>query len=250
MDKHHLLNQIKNPQDVKALSDNEREALAKEIREVIIRTVSKNGGHLASNLGVVELTIALLGAFDPRFDQILWDVGHQSYTYKLLTGRLDRFATLRTENGMSGFPKRDESPYDAFNTGHSSTSISAALGILRAKRLLGESGSVIAVIGDGALTGGLAFEALNDAGQFSEKLIVILNDNQMSINRNRGGIAAHLNEIRLSHAYLRMKSRVEMLLVRLPLLGKPLTRAIEFSKSTLRRMARPFPMIFEDIGFK
>ncbi len=245
-----ILSRIENPQDIKTLTIQEREQLAEEIRELIIHTVSRNGGHLASNLGVVELTIGLLGAFDPRFDQIVWDVGHQSYTYKILTGRASRFSTLRTEQGISGFPKREESRYDAFNTGHSSTSISAALGILRAKHLLGEPGSVIAVIGDGALTGGMAFEALNDAGQYSEKLIVILNDNQMSINRNRGGLASHLRDIRLSHTYLQMKSRVELILNRIPWFGKPLTRAIEFSKGVLRRMARPFPVIFEDMGFR
>ncbi|MBP7401881.1 MAG: 1-deoxy-D-xylulose-5-phosphate synthase [Clostridia bacterium] len=245
-----LLGRIGNPQDIRALSLPEREELAEEIRETIIRTVSRNGGHLASNLGVVELTIALLGAFNLDHDQIVWDVGHQSYTYKLLTGRVDRFETLRTESGISGFPKREESRYDAFNTGHSSTSISAALGILRAKQLLGEPGRVVAVIGDGALTGGMAFEALNDAGQFSERLIVILNDNQMSINVNRGGVARHLRDIRLSRTYLRVKSRVEVILNRIPLIGRPIARAIEFSKGILRRIARPYPVIFEDIGFR
>ena len=246
----HILDNIKGPADLQDLTWPQRRQLAEEIRETIIRTVSKNGGHLASNLGVVELTIALLDAFDLRFDQIVWDVGHQTYAYKLLTGRSNRFDTLRTENGVSGFPKREESLFDAYNTGHSSTSISAALGILRAKQLRGESGRVVAVIGDGALTGGMAFEALNDAGQFSERLIVILNDNQMSIHRNGGGIARHLNKVRLSHTYLRMKSRVEVVLNRLPLIGRPVAKLIEFSKGILRRIARPYPVIFEDIGFK
>jgi len=245
-----VLDSISDPLEIRKLSLREQETLAREIRELIIETVSRNGGHLASNLGVVELTIALLSAFDPHIDQIVWDVGHQSYAYKILTGRAGRFSTLRTENGISGFPKREESRFDAFDTGHSSTSISAAIGILRAKRLLGESGAVVAVIGDGALTGGMAFEALNDAGQYSEKLIVILNDNQMSINRNRGGISEHLRRIRLSHTYLRMKSRVEIILHGIPVLGKPIARVIEFSKEIFRRLSRPFPVIFEDMGFR
>ena len=167
-----------NPSEISGYTHKEMCELADELRKEIITSVSQNGGHLSSNLGVIELTIALMASFNfDDGDQIVWDVGHQSYAYKLLTGRRDRFSTLRKLDGISGFPRRSESPYDFFDTGHSSTSISAALGLLRAKRIKGEKGRVIAVIGDGALTGGLAYEALNDAGQFGENLIVILNDN-------------------------------------------------------------------------
>ena len=179
-----ILNTIDSPADLKGLSLQELNQLAAEIRHKIIATVSKTGGHLAPSLGVVELTLAIHYVFDAPKDKIIWDVGHQSYAHKLITGRRDRFHTLRTFGGISGFPKRDESPYDTFDTGHSSTSISAALGISTAKALKGEDGRVIAVIGDGSTTAGMAFEALNQAGHTEKDLIVVLNDNAMSIAPN------------------------------------------------------------------
>ncbi|HAH78595.1 MAG TPA: 1-deoxy-D-xylulose-5-phosphate synthase, partial [Ruminococcaceae bacterium] len=172
-----LLDSIRSPQDLQGLSSAQLKQLCGEIREKIIRTVAANGGHLASNLGVVELTVALHRVFNSPDDKIVWDVGHQSYTHKMLTGRGARISTLRTKGGLSGFPNRRESPYDPFTSGHSSASISAALGLAKAKELSGEKGHVVAVIGDGALTGGLAYEGLNNAGRFKKKFIVVLNDN-------------------------------------------------------------------------
>ena len=188
-----LLSKIKAPNDVKKLAANELPELCDEIREEIISTVADNGGHLASNLGVVELTVALHRVFTLPEDCIVWDVGHQSYAHKLLTGREEAFSTLRREDGLSGFPSRDESDCDPFTTGHSSASISSALGLSVAKALAGDPGHVIAVIGDGALTGGLAYEGLNNAGRINRNMIVILNDNAMSISRNVGSIARYLS---------------------------------------------------------
>ena len=186
-----ILDKVNMPKDVKNLNIKEKEQLAQEIRKLILKTVSENGGHLASNLGVVELTIALHSVFDMPKDKIVWDVGHQTYVHKILTGRKDKMSTLRKMNGLAGFPKTSESEYDNFDTGHSSTSISAALGIARARDLKGENYKVLAVIGDGALTGGMALEALNDAGSSKSNLIVILNDNEMSISKNVGGIPSY-----------------------------------------------------------
>lgn len=245
-----LLDTIRQPDDVKRLGSKELAALAAELRKVIIRTVSETGGHLSSNLGVVELTLAILREFDPQVDRIIWDVGHQCYAYKLLTGRACRFSTLRRLGGLSGFPKREESPCDCFNTGHSSTSISAALGLLRANRLLDRTGRVVAVIGDGALGGGMALEAMNDAGQSGQDLIVILNDNQMSISRNVGSLSRHLENIRMSARYLRVKSRVSAGLMRIPLVGRPLVALIERLKSSLRTFIHGRRAIFEDFGFQ
>ena len=191
-----LLDTIHSPEDLKELSLEQLRQLCAEIRAKIIRTVSSNGGHLASNLGVVELTVALHRVFSSPDDKIVWDVGHQSYTHKILTGRCDRISTIRTQGGLSGFPNRQESPYDPFSSGHSSTSISAALGLAKAKDLSGEKGHVVAVIGDGALTGGLAYEGLNNAGRFKKNFIVILNDNKMSISRNVGSMARYLAQLR------------------------------------------------------
>src|SRR5512135_1743995 len=185
-----VLDRIQTSHDIKQLDQEELGELCREIREEIISTVSKTGGHLASNLGVVELTAALHYVFDLPWDKVVWDVGHQSYTHKILTGRRDRFHTLRQYGGLSGFPKRDESPYDTFNSGHSGSSISSALGMAEARRLKGEDSKVIAVIGDGSLTAGLAFEGLNQAGHIDENLIVILNDNEMSISRNVGALSS------------------------------------------------------------
>ena len=193
-----LLDRLSFPEDLKKLNDNEYVTLSDEIREFLIDSVSKTGGHLASNLGVVELTLSMFKAFDFKKDKVIFDVGHQSYVYKILTGRKEGFKKLRQYDGMSGFPKRNESKYDFFNTGHSSTSISAALGIARARDLNNEDYNVISVIGDGALTGGMALEALNDVGFNKTKLIIILNDNQMSISKNVGGLSKYLNNIRMA----------------------------------------------------
>ena len=219
-----VLDTIKSPNDVAGLTLDKSKELADELREVIIDRVSQNGGHLASSLGVVDLTIALLSEFTLPHDQIVWDVGHQAYAYKLLTGRKDRFDTLRKFGGIAGFPKRSESEYDVFGVGHSSTSVSAALGLLRAKKLKGDDGHVIAVIGDGAMTGGMAFEALDDTGHFNENLIVILNDNEMSIDKNVGGLSKALSNLRSSAGYIRTKGKVERFLLHIPLIGKPIAK--------------------------
>ena len=245
-----VLDKINDPNDIHNLSADERSILADELRSEIILRVSQNGGHLSSNLGVVELTIALMTQFDFHENQIVWDVGHQSYSYKLLTGRKDMFSTLRMYNGMSGFPRRAESPFDFFDTGHSSTSISGALGLLRAKRISGEKGRVIAVIGDGALTGGMAYEALNDAGQYDENLIIILNDNQMSIDKNVGALSRHLANLRSSIKYIKIKTKAKEVIRRIPLIGRPLFRMISVMKASIRQVIRRnHPVIFEDLGF-
>ena len=191
-----MLEKINSPEDVKILNDEAKKQLAEEIREYILQTVSENGGHLASNLGVVELTIALHSVFDLPKDKIVWDVGHQTYVHKILTGRREQLKTLRKLDGIAGFPKTSESEMDCFNTGHSSTSISAALGMARARDIEGKNNNVIAVIGDGALTGGMALEALNDAGYSKTRITVILNDNEMSISKNIGGLNMFLSKLR------------------------------------------------------
>lgn len=243
-----VLDKIESPDDLRYLTDGELEKLCAEIRRVIVDAVSKNGGHLASNLGTVELTVAMLKAFPRVEDRIVWDVGHQCYTHKILTGRFHDIGTIRTEGGISGFPKRCESPYDAFNAGHSSTSISAAYGIARAKELKGEDGYTIAVIGDGALTGGLAYEGLNNAGRYKKNFIVVLNDNKMSISRNVGSMARYLTGIRIKPAYLRVKSRVEKTLIHTPVVGNPIRRILQRSKSSLRKMVYK-DTLFDDMGF-
>ncbi len=246
-----ILDTIKCPEDVAKLDSTQRKQLAEELRDFIVDRVSKNGGHLASSLGVVDLTIALLSEFEPPHDQIVWDVGHQAYAYKLLTGRKDKFETLRQYGGIAGFPKIAESKYDAFGVGHSSTSVSAALGLLRAKKLQNDDGHVIAVIGDGAMTGGMAFEGLNDTGHFSENLTVILNDNQMSIDKNVGGLSRALSNLRSSTRYIKAKSRVERFLLHIPLIGRPIARFIMMIKTWFRLLIRRnTPVIFEDLGFQ
>jgi len=245
-----LIDQINEPESLKNFSRKELEQLASEIRESIIETVSKNGGHLASNLGMVELTIALLMVFEFPRDKIVFDVGHQTYAWKLLTGRKDRFCSLRRYGGISGFPKTDESCFDCFNTGHSSTSISAAIGLSRAMARSNRAGHVIAVIGDGALTGGMAFEALNDAGHSRENLIVILNDNQMSIGRNVGGLSRHLENLRLSKSYLHLRTRFENLLSHIPLIGRPILRLIERVKQMTKMAVKHQGIFFEELGFQ
>ncbi len=243
-----LLDTIRSPEDLKDLSSGQLKQLCGEIRETIIRTVAANGGHLASNLGVVELTVALHRVFDSPDDRIVWDVGHQAYTHKMLTGRLGRISTIRTKGGLSGFPNRRESPYDPFTSGHSSASISAALGLAKAKELSGAKGHVVAVIGDGALTGGLAYEGLNNAGRFKKGFIVVLNDNKMSISRNVGSIARYLARIRTEPSYFRIKGRVEGALDRLPLIGAPLHRGLTSLKSLLKQILYN-STFFEDMGF-
>ncbi len=208
-----ILNSINSPDDIKKLSTKELYKLAKEIREFLIEKISKTGGHIASNLGVVELTLAIHSIFDSPKDKIVWDVGHQTYVQKIITGRKDKFDTLRQYDGISGFPKVNESIHDCFNTGHSSTSISAALGIAKARDLKKENSSVVAIIGDGALTGGMAFEALNDAGRSPSNLIVILNDNEMSISKNVGGLSKYLGKLRSGPLYYKVKEDIDIILV-------------------------------------
>ncbi|NLZ69930.1 MAG: 1-deoxy-D-xylulose-5-phosphate synthase [Clostridiaceae bacterium] len=224
-------------------------ALAAELRRLIISVVSKNGGHLASNLGVVELTIYLLRIFDPRHDRIIWDVGHQSYAYKILTGRAENFFDLRQDGGISGFPRREESPCDAFNTGHSSTSLSAALGMARAFKLRKEARSVVAVIGDGALSGGMAMEAMNDMGD-DDDVIIIVNDNQMSISPNVGRIARDFASIRVNPYYVGLKPRIEAFVTRIPLIGRALANGLRRIKSYFRHLTQPRNCIFEGWGLR
>ncbi len=248
MTKESILDKIITPSDVKKLKKSETDALCAEIRSFLIDTVSKTGGHLASNLGVVELTVALFRSLDLNEDVLIWDVGHQAYVHKLLTGRKEKFSTLRSFGGLSGFPKTSESEYDFFNTGHSSTSISAALGIARAKRLSKTGGRSLAVIGDGAFTGGMAFEAFCDAGASKESITVILNDNEMSISKNVGGFSDHLTALRSKKMYLRFKSSLEETLYKLPLGGEKSVKFLKKVKDGIRHFitANTF---FEELGF-
>lgn len=243
-----VLDRINLPEDVKKLPEAELEELCGDIREFLIDSVSQTGGHLASNLGVVELTVALHRVFDFSKDKIIFDVGHQSYVHKILTGRKERFNSLRKFNGLSGFPKRDESDYDSFNTGHSSTSISAALGMARARDLNGEKHNIIALFGDGALTGGMMYEAMNDAGSANTPLILILNDNAMSISKNVGAISRHLRNLRISPFYFKSKHVVEGFLDKLPVGGRALSQFIKNIKRSIRRMVIP-TTLFDDLGF-
>lgn len=236
------LSQIHSPADIRGLSYEECEDLADDIRAKIIQTVSQNGGHLSSNLGVVELTLALHRVFDTPTDQIVFDVGHQTYAHKLLTGRYDRFDTLRTYGGLSGFPRREESEYDCFEAGHASTSLSAALGLARARDAMGLKHHVVAVIGDGALTGGMCYEALNDCGNSKTRMIVVLNDNEMSIAENVGALSQHLSNLRASTGWISTKKHVKSKLEKLPVVGEPMYHAIHRAKQTLKR-------IFVDEGF-
>jgi len=242
------LHQIESPRDLQGLSTRELEQLASEIRTVIVEAVSKTGGHLAPNLGVVELTLALHTVFDSPRDKLLWDVGHQSYVHKILTGRLDRLSTLRQPGGLSGFCKRVESPHDAWEAGHACTSISGALGYARARDLRGENYNVVAVIGDGALTGGMAYEALNNAGHDDTDLVVLLNDNSMSISPNVGAMATYLNRLRTEPAYERLKHDLERILSHIPRFGSQVTQVLEQMKDGVRRMVLP-GALFEALGF-
>ncbi len=244
-----ILSTIHSPEDVKRLPREQLEPLCEELRQTIVETVAANGGHLASNLGVVELTVALHRTFTQPQDQIVWDVGHQCYTHKLLTGRWERFSTLRKTGGISGFPKPSESEFDTFVAGHSSTSISAANGIAKAKALAGDEGYTVAVVGDGAMTGGLAYEGLCNGGRSDDRLIVILNDNQMSINRNVGFMARHLSELRSSLTYLQTKKGFGAVLSAIPLLGKPLYRGMDKLKGWLKDLLYKNSEMFEEMGY-
>ncbi|MGE5481904.1 MAG: 1-deoxy-D-xylulose-5-phosphate synthase [Bacteroidota bacterium] len=242
-----LLDQIDSPADLRRLSRLQLRQLAQELREEIINTVSTNGGHLAPNLGVIELTLALHTVLDTPRDKLIWDVGHQAYAHKLLTGRRDRFSTLRQQGGLSGYPRREESPYDTFGVGHASTSISAALGMAVARDRKGEEHRVVAVIGDGALTGGMAYEALNHAGQLGTQLLVVLNDNEMSISPNVGAIAHYLNRLRIEPGYNRAKTDLKALARHLP--GGQ--RAFDLAsrvKDSVKHMLLP-GALFEELGF-
>ncbi|MBR3971829.1 MAG: 1-deoxy-D-xylulose-5-phosphate synthase [Ruminococcus sp.] len=244
-----MLSKIKSPADLKKLRVDELPALCEEIRQKLILTVSENGGHLAPNLGVVELTVAMHYVFDCPDDSIVWDVGHQSYTHKMLTGRYDKIDTIRKAGGLSGFPRRYESVYDAFGAGHSSTSVSAALGIAKAKQLKGEKSNTIAFIGDGSFTGGLAYEGINNAGRFKGNFIVILNDNKMSISQNVGAISRHLNAMRISPRYVSAKSGLERFLNKIPLVGKPTVRGLTRFKNWIKRKVYK-NNLFENFGFQ
>jgi 1-deoxy-D-xylulose-5-phosphate synthase len=244
-----LLDQIQISHHIKELDQEELGRLCHEIREEIISTVSKTGGHLASNLGVVELTAALHYVFDLSRDKIVWDVGHQSYVHKLLTGRKDRFHTLRQYKGISGFPKRDESPYDAFDSGHSGNSISSALGMAEARRLKGEEGRVIAVIGDGSMTAGLAFEGLNQTGHIDQDLIVILNDNEMSISPNVGALSSYLNRLMTGQFVSRFRRDMGGFLETLPRIGKSVLRFAKQAEESLKGLVMP-GLLFEELGLK
>lgn len=242
-----LLDQIKQSSDIKKLTEEDYPVLAQEIRQFLIEKISHTGGHLASNLGVVELTMALHLAFDLPKDKIIWDVGHQAYTHKLLSGRKAGFDELRQFGGMSGFPKRAESPYDAFDTGHSSTSISAGLGIAQAREIQGEDYSVISVIGDGALTGGMAYEALNNAAQMKKNFIIVLNDNKMSISENVGGMSRYLSSVRTKESYAELKKGVDRALSAIPVVGKSLSYGLYLAKNGVKQFFVP-GMLFEDMG--
>ncbi|WP_443868661.1 1-deoxy-D-xylulose-5-phosphate synthase [Mitsuokella multacida] len=243
-----LLNRIENPEDVKKLTVRELEQLASELRHFIIDTVSQNGGHLAPNLGTVELTLALYSVFSFPTDKLVWDVGHQAYSHKILTGRRDAFSTLRKKGGITGFPNRFESAYDAFGVGHASTSISAALGMALARDAKGEKNQVIAVIGDGALTGGESFEALNNAGDLGTKLIVILNDNEMSIDANVGAMSEYLSRIRIAPQYARAKRDMGSLLMSIPHIGDKVYKTASHLKDGVRSVLVP-GSLFEEMGF-
>ena len=243
------LDRINEANDIKKIEPEAYDALASEIRSFIIESVSEHGGHLASNLGVVELTMALHLCMDFPNDKLIWDVGHQAYTHKLLTGRKEDFSGLRTFGGMSGFPKHKESPCDAFDTGHSSTSISAALGYARARDLKGENRTVVAVIGDGSLTGGMAYEALNNVSHLKSNMIIVLNDNKMSISENVGGLSKHLTALRTRESYMDFKIDVEKKLKQIPHVGDSVARSVKKSKDSIRQLFVKGGF-FEDFGIK
>ena len=242
-----VLERIQKEDDIKKLKESELDTLAEEIRQFLVEKISKTGGHLASNLGVVELTMAMHLAFSLPKDKIIWDVGHQAYTHKILTGRKAGFDDLRKYGGMSGFPKRKESACDAFDTGHSSTSISAGLGYVEAREILKEDYQVISVIGDGSLTGGMAYEALNNASHLKSNFIIVLNDNRMSISENVGGMSNYLDGIRTAHAYTDLKKNVEKTLQKVPCVGDQIVSHIRKTKNSIKQLLVP-GMLFEDMG--
>ncbi|MFQ5455454.1 MAG: 1-deoxy-D-xylulose-5-phosphate synthase [Nitrospirota bacterium] len=244
-----LLETINSPIDLKKLSREELPSLAREVRKRIIRTVSERGGHLAPNLGIVELTIAIHYVFDAPDDKIIWDVGHQSYVHKLLTGREKDFSTLRQYGGISGFPRREESEYDSFGTGHSGTSISAALGMAMARDYLGEHNKIIAVIGDGSMTSGVAFEGLNHAGVIKKDMIVILNDNEMSISKNVGAISAYLSRLITGELYTKVKRETEHILHNIPKIGEPVLAIAKKAQESVKGLIG-HGIIFEELGFR
>ncbi|MCI8663414.1 MAG: 1-deoxy-D-xylulose-5-phosphate synthase [Hungatella sp.] len=242
-----MLEKINGPQDIKKMNREELEILASEIRQFLLEKISTTGGHLASNLGVVELTMAMYLTFDLPKDKIIWDVGHQAYTHKILSGRKDHFDDLRQHGGISGFPKTKESPCDAFDTGHSSTSISAGLGMVQARDILGEDYSVVSVIGDGALTGGMAYEALNNAARLEKNFIIVLNDNNMSISENVGGISKYLSGIRTGYGYNDLKKSVTSILEKIPVAGPRIIDKISRTKQGIKQLLIP-GMLFENMG--
>lgn len=242
-----ILERINAPEDIRSIPKKDLPRLAKEIRTFLIRSISETGGHLASNLGVVELTMAMYLAFNPRKDKIIWDVGHQSYTHKILSGRKKDFSGLRRFGGISGFPKRGESPCDAFNTGHSSTSISAGIGMVEARDLRGEHYSVVSVIGDGALTGGMAYEALNNTARLKKNFIIVLNDNHMSISENVGGMSQYLNSIRTSEGYNRLKEQIADKIGGVPGIGRSMVEYLRNTKNGIKQLFIP-GMLFENLG--
>ncbi|MBO5398164.1 MAG: 1-deoxy-D-xylulose-5-phosphate synthase [Clostridia bacterium] len=244
-----ILDKVNYPEDLKKLNLEEKQILAQEIRDKIINTVSNTGGHLASNLGVVELTMAIHSVFNCPKDKIIWDVGHQTYVHKILTGRKDKLDTLRQLDGMAGFPKTSESEYDSYDTGHSSTSISVALGMARARDIKGENHKIITVIGDGALTGGMALEALNDAGSSLSNIIVILNDNEMSISKNVGGISMVLSKLRTKGFYVKSNLKGKKIINKVPFVGKKIIKLVQRAKRGIKQLVIP-KMYFEDIGFR
>ena len=244
-----VLNNVNYPEDLRELNIKQKEVLAKELREKIISLVSKTGGHLASNLGVVELTIALHSVFNTPMDKIVWDVGHQTYVHKMLTGRKDKLGSLRKLDGLAGFPKTTESIYDNFNTGHSSTSISIGLGFARVRDIKKENHKVVAVIGDGALTGGMALEALNDLGSSGTDMLVVLNDNEMSISKNVGGISLMLSKIRTQNLYVNTNIKGKRRISKIPFVGKKIVKLVQKTKRSIKQFVIP-KMYFEDIGFR
>lgn len=244
-----MLEKVNYPEDLRKLNLEEKKILAQELREKIIDTVADTGGHLASNLGVVEMTIALHSVFNTPIDKIVWDVGHQTYVHKMLTGRKNKLDTLRQMNGLAGFPKISESIYDCFNTGHSSTSISVALGMARARDIKGENSKVVAVIGDGALTGGMALEALNDVGSSNTNMIVILNDNEMSISKNVGGISMLLSKLRTKGLYTNFNTKGKRTISKIPVVGPKVIKLVQRAKRGIKQFVIP-KMYFEDIGFR
>ena len=246
---YNILNKIENPKDLKKLTQEEIKLLCEEIRGFLIEKVIKTGGHLASNLGVVELSVALHLVYDMPYDKIVWDVGHQSYVHKILTGRRDRFDTLRQYKGISGFPKTSESEYDCFNTGHSSTSVSAAIGMARARDLAGEKNKICAVFGDGAMTGGMIYEAFNDVGHHKTPMVMVLNDNGMSISKNVGALSRYLRRLRNSDSYHISKKRVDKSLSRIPVIGEAVRKSIKWVKNALRANVVP-STFFDDMGIE